>query len=244
MNELRRYRATRFIKPMDRGINRPFLVLATEVDGTEPERFVVKPTAGYQDHTEGPAIDCLATLLARAFGLLSPEPVLVELTTPPSSDKASAGTTQQWYLGDAWLPWMAGAVPKTVRDEADGVYAFDGLVQNTDRPIDNPNLLWKGKHLAVLDHEKAFGHVRKNRGTDQPWRPFLSSGALLQHCLRELAFQLQGVRKDDFAKELWEAILQAQAGGTIRNAFEILENAAPDFATALTAEVRRGSADG
>lgn len=36
------------------------------------------------------------------------------------------------------------------------VFAFDALIANADRRIDNPNCLFLGPDLAIIDHELAF----------------------------------------------------------------------------------------
>lgn len=36
------------------------------------------------------------------------------------------------------------------------VFAFDALIANADRRVDNPNCLFLGPDLAIIDHELAF----------------------------------------------------------------------------------------
>ena len=64
---------------MERGLNKPFLVRAEDPQG-EASLFVVKSRAGFGDRPDHAAIDCFATLLAKAVGLKTAEPALVELT--------------------------------------------------------------------------------------------------------------------------------------------------------------------
>lgn len=49
---LRRFTAVQFRRPMARGLNRPFLVLAQPEDGGERRVVVVKSRAGYADRPE------------------------------------------------------------------------------------------------------------------------------------------------------------------------------------------------
>jgi len=52
---------------------------------------------------------------------------------------------------------------------------------------------------------------------------------MLTHCLREIAIRLHERRGDEFAKELWEGVLQADVEGRIREAFAAVAAAAPEF---------------
>lgn len=108
-------------------------------------------------------------LLAREPGLTAPEPVLVELQD--GFDWAAADHPDHaelirqsigWnvgtiHLGDAWKPWIQGSAPRSIPDVTlESAYAFDAMIQNSDREADNPNMLWRDKELALLDFDKAF----------------------------------------------------------------------------------------
>lgn len=76
---LRRFTAVQFRRPMERGLNLPFLVIGQPAEGGERCPVVVKSRAGYADRPEAMLKELFALLLARELGLTAPEPVLVEL---------------------------------------------------------------------------------------------------------------------------------------------------------------------
>ena len=63
-------------------------------------------------------------------------------------------------LGNGWKTWTQGANPRGLEHHVlESAFVFDALVQNVDRKRDNPNLLWKGDQLAVLDFDRAFEYL-------------------------------------------------------------------------------------
>ena len=193
---LRRFTAVQFRRPMERGLNRPFLVLAQPGDGGARCVVVVKSRAGYADRPEAMLKELYALLLARELGLNAPEPVMVEI--PAGLDWAAADFPEHadlirqstgWnvgtvHLGDAWKPWMQGSPPRSIPVATlETAYAFDAMVENPDREADNPNMLWRGDELAVLDFDKAFCFLRTGEGDARPWRSALVRLNLKRHCL-------------------------------------------------------------
>jgi hypothetical protein len=88
------------------------------------------------------------------------------------------------HLGDAWKPWIQGSAPRSIPDETlETAYAFDAMVQNSDRMPDNPNLLWRGNELALLDFDKAFAHLLPTEHEERPWRIALDRQTLARHSL-------------------------------------------------------------
>jgi hypothetical protein len=193
---LRHLTAVQFRRPMERGLNRPFLVLAQPEGGGERCPVVVKSRAGYADRPDAMLKELFSLLLARELGLTAPEPVLVELqegfewATADFPDHAelirqsigwNVGTI---HLGEGWKPWIQGSAPRSIPTVAlETAYAFDALVQNSDRMPDNPNLLWRGDELALLDFDKAFGFLRILGQDGKPWRNALDRQTLARHCL-------------------------------------------------------------
>ncbi len=193
---LRRFTAVQFRRKMERGLNRPFLVMGAAQDGGERCPLVVKSRAGYADRPDAMLKELFALLLARELGLNAPEPVMVEI--PEGLDWAAADYPEHaelirrslgWnvgtvHLGDAWKPWNKGIAPRSIPVEAlEIAYAFDAMVENSDREADNPNLLWRGDELAVLDFDKAFGFLRTGENEARPWRNALVRLNLERHCL-------------------------------------------------------------
>ncbi len=73
---LRRFTAVQFRRKMERGLNRPFLVMGAPLGGGERCPLVVKSRAGYADRPEAMLKELFALLLARELGLNAPEPWL------------------------------------------------------------------------------------------------------------------------------------------------------------------------
>ncbi len=193
---LRRFTAVQFRRSMDRGLNRPFLVIGAEQDGGKRCPLVVKSRAGYADRPDAMLKELFALLLARELGLNAPEPVMVEI--PAGLDWAAVEFREHaelirqsigWnvatvHLGDAWKPWNKGIAPRSIPVETlETAYAFDAMVENPDREADNPNLLWRGDELAVLDFDRVFCFLRTGEGEARPWRNALGRLNLERHCL-------------------------------------------------------------
>jgi hypothetical protein len=194
--QLRRFTAIQFRRKMERGLNRPFLVIGAPQDGGERRPLVVKSRVGYANRPEAMLKELFALLLARELGLKAPEPVMVEI--PEGLDWAAADFPEHaelirqsigWnvgtvHLGDAWKPWSTGIAPRSIPVETlETAYAFDAMVENPDREAANPNLLWRGDELAVLDFDKAFGFLRIGEKDARPWRRMLLRLNLERHCL-------------------------------------------------------------
>ena len=126
---LRRFTAVQFRRKMERGLNRPFLVMGAPLGGGERCPLVVKSRAGYADRPEAMLKELFALLLARELGLNAPEPVMVEI--PEGLDWAAADYPEHadlirrslgWnvgtvHLGDAWKPWNKGIAPRSIPAE-------------------------------------------------------------------------------------------------------------------------------
>jgi hypothetical protein len=213
---LRKFTAIQFRRKMERGLNRPFLVMGDAEDGSGRLPVVVKSRAGYADRPEAMLKELFGLLLARELGLNTPEPVLVDI--PAGLDWAAADFPEYaelirrsvgWnvgtiHLGDGWKPWNTGIAPRSIpADTLETAYAFDAMVENADREAENPNLLWKGRELAVLDFDKAFCFLRVSETEARPWRSGLIRLNLERHCLHSL---LPGVHdKEILGLSLWDA---------------------------------------
>jgi hypothetical protein len=101
---------------------------------------------------------------------------------------------------------------------------FDGLVQHTDREAENPNLMWKGHELAVLDHEKVFGYLKLAEGEAKPWRRFFQAQPFARHVLAPAGRRMMSA---DFGKGLWENILEQDWGGGFDDCLLAAEAAFP-----------------
>lgn len=213
-----RYTAVQFRRPMERGLNRPFLVLAEAENGKGSERvaLVVKSTAGYRNRPECIVREMFALLLARKVGISVPEPVLVKF--PKGFDYGAADHPEHaelirrspgWnlatvHLGNSWNPWTNTSPPRSIDQETiDSAYCFDAMVQNSDRENENPNLLWKRDQLVLLDFDKAFGHLRVYENDPKPWRKVLALQNLQRHCFYRFLPQLK--EGELLGNAIWEA---------------------------------------
>jgi hypothetical protein len=194
--KLRQFDAVQFRGKMERGLNRPFKAIGKLRDGGDRELLVVKSRAGYADRPEAILRELFSLLLARELGLKAPEPVLVNLQPGFEFGAAdypdSAALIREsfgWnlatvHLGEGWKQWMQGSLPRSISEQSIvGAYAFDAMVQNSDREVENPNLLWRGEELALLDFDRAFAFLRIEEIEPRPWRNTLISQNLNRHCL-------------------------------------------------------------
>lgn len=213
--QLRQFDAVQFRGKMQRGLNKPFLVIGQQRNDESREALVVKSRAGYADKPEAMLRELFSLLLARKLGLIAPEPVLVNLQAgfefgaadfPEIADliRQSPGwNLATVHLGEGWKQWMQISPPRSISGKSmEDVYAFDAMVQNSDRETENPNLLWRGEELALLDFDKAFAFLRKEEAESYPWRKTLIRQVLFSHCLHpHLPVPKEG---DVLAASLWE----------------------------------------
>lgn len=121
--------------------------------------------------------------LAEALGLQVPARSLVEL--PPDMEsldlndeladvlRASAGINLGFaFLADA-RPFEPGDIDRIDVETAAAIMWLDGLVLNPDRTHRNPNLLWSGGQLHLIDHGAALGfhYAWLDVDEDAPRRP-------------------------------------------------------------------------
>ncbi len=186
---------------MNRGFTHPFLVLATDDDTGVESPLVVKPNAGYADRQNARACEVFALVLARKLKIPAVEPVIVTLPKgleygawdyrdyhgadyPELIRQSHGRNLATIHLGTDWKPWTVTSPPRNISPEQmDNAYAYDAMVQNNDRAIDNPNILWKGKNLVMLDYDRSFSFLGFASG-DTPWRKFLPLLMLNLHCLQ------------------------------------------------------------
>lgn len=204
---MRSFTAIRFELPTERGLTRPFLV--TGIDEEENEVIiVVKPNEGYEQHggLEYRNLEAFSLLLANALKLPAVEPVFVEIpeglefgaldfrahTNNQGAvtnfvdliEKSVGSNLGTVHLGTDWKQWNQATRPhKILKNRINDAFCFDALVQNDDRKGDNPNLLWKGDQLALLDFDRAWGLI-SDSDDPYPWRNALSLLTLSQHVLR------------------------------------------------------------
>jgi hypothetical protein len=151
--------ATRYVLPLREGGSLPAVVEAD--DG---ETYVVK-FRGAGQGTRALIAEVLGGELARAAGLPVPALAVIQLDAAIGRNEAhdeirdlllaSVGSNLGLRFLPAALPFDPAA------DAVDGglasrVVAFDAFLQNVDRTPRNPNLLWSGGALWLIDHGAAL----------------------------------------------------------------------------------------
>lgn len=159
--------------------------LACEASAREEVEVVAKLSASCEGGVGSLVAEAMAALLAADLDLPVPQPFVVRLdadfcATIPDPEIASlARRSSPIAFGSEKLPpgyttWPVGkTIPREAVNEAAEVFAFDALIANADRRTNNPNCLFLGPRLAIIDHELAFiteGVIG--------WRPPWEVGAL------------------------------------------------------------------
>ncbi len=234
---VRTFQAIEYLKPADRGINRPVVLRGITVDGSL-ETIFVKTTAGYGDRPTAAGVELFTTLLGRALGLFVPEPVIVEIPSgfervifdaPEYREMLGRSAGKNFgtiALGSDWKTWPVGMSVRAFPEEMiEDILTFDALVQHTDRAADNPNLLWKDHQIAVVDHEKCFGHLCLSGSDQRPWRPLFGNRPLLTHCLR-LAINTK--KTDSFGQRLQTELIGFEFNGKIAQLLAVTAESFPE----------------
>ena len=174
---LRSVRATRYVHPLREGGSLPALI---EVDGGD--LFVAKWRGAGQGATALVA-EVIVGVLARALALPVPQLAILALgdelgrteRDPEIAELLRASVGSNFGLG-----WIAGAIGydaaariPVADDLAARIVVFDAYVMNVDRTARNPNLLWAGEQLWLIDHGAAlYWHHGWDGALDRPARRF------------------------------------------------------------------------
>ncbi len=178
---MRTLHARRVLGADKRGSSWPVLV-ETEEPG---ERQFTKLRGAAQG--TGPLVaEVIVAVLAESLGLRVPRRALVELPQGVESLdendeladllRASAGVSLGFvYLDDASNFGPTTDLERISDEEAAAILWLDGLVANPDRTARNPNLLWQGDALWLIDHGAALGfqYALPNVDRSAARRPYL-----------------------------------------------------------------------
>jgi hypothetical protein len=162
---------------------------------------IVKPSSdpGQQ------AREFLGNKLARAFGLQTPKPLIVQLEDEDLDALRKLYQREQRFFPRC-VPELAGAyrvplgtnIPLNVSLDPDlfepttRLFTFDMLTHYADRTESNPNCSWNGHGLLVFDFEQCFPTEPRLMDAGPAWRP-CSRGLANLHCLYR---HLRGRRAD------------------------------------------------
>lgn len=172
--------AVRFDRRMSKGRTRPCLISCERSDGNEVEAICKFPANG-QTRSTGLVSEAVAAMLAADLGLPVPEPLIVYFDSGFADVVAQRDTEiasimrqgARTAFGSSKLPPGYSIIPPGLNlgenlDIAADIFAFDALTQNPDRMIANPNCLFDGKSLAIIDHELCF-EIDGIIGWKPPW---------------------------------------------------------------------------
>jgi hypothetical protein len=173
MKELPRLHGVAFLEQLDHGATQP-LVLECETTEEEPAgEFVIKLRSRVRNSPAGLAFEYLGWQLADMLGLRVADAALVTLDVELGDSlphtraiigariKDSAGLNfGTRYMVPGYTTWPTGTpIPDELVQSALEIFAFDGIIDNPDRTLAKPNVLWRGDDLLVIDHELVFAFV-------------------------------------------------------------------------------------
>ena len=154
------YRAHRVLRADRSGSSWPVLV------ETDAGVFYTKLRGAAQGPTSLVA-EIVVGALADALGLSVPARVLIDIPPGiPIDDphqelgqliRSSIGRNLGFQLLPNARSFRPGDEPLVDRELASTIVWLDGLVQNPDRTVKNPNLLWSHNQLWLVDHGAALG---------------------------------------------------------------------------------------
>ena len=169
--------ANQFHKRMGTGRTSPCLISCVELNTHPLEdeeespsvvELIVKFSDGCHNKHQGLVAEAFAAMLATDLDLPVPEAFLVqiepEFVTAITDDniRSMAQRSSTWAFGSKKLPPQYATIAEGIplaRDLvllAAEILAFDQMIANFDRRADNPNCLYNGSQLAIIDHELAF----------------------------------------------------------------------------------------
>lgn len=175
---LTRLTATQFIRNMTSGRTTPLLCGCADHNGRHDGEFVVKLLSA-----KGALFELVGSRLATHFGILVPEPAAVQveeefadavnerLRHQIPTRKINAGLKFGSRVISPMTTWLVDRViPEAMFRDAANVFAFDALIQNPDRRVENPNLFTQGDSIYVYDHEEtSFSFLVAVSPSDEPW---------------------------------------------------------------------------
>ncbi len=135
---------------------------------------VVKLSGTWKIGKSGFATEVFVSHLARIVGIPCPQPVILSIPkgfTVAGDDSEVLQRSHGLNFASVYVPeattWlnrenMAGDLIA----QAANILVFDALIQNRDRLVTNPNLLFDGKHIIVIDHEQCLGVLEETTQLD------------------------------------------------------------------------------
>lgn len=171
---LTRLTAAQFIRVMTTGRTSPLLCGCADRNGKHAGEFVVKFLSA-----RGALLEFVASRLARHFGILVPEPAAIEVgqefaklvSERLKPRRLDPGLKFGSKVVNPMAIWLVDrSIPEAMFRDAANIFAFDALIQNPDRRVDNPNLFTQGDNIYVYDHEETcFSFLMALSPSKEPW---------------------------------------------------------------------------
>jgi len=169
--------ATRFVRRMVSGRTKPCLIECEDATGRVVE-LVVKYSSMLMEREKNLALEAIVAMLAADLELPVAEPFVVEFDpmfiTTLTDDALKDALTKSCPLAfgsalqtgvTAWL--QNQAVSSNQARVAAEIAIFDQIIINSDRRPINPNCLFSGDDLVIIDHELSFTRALFWR---EPWQ--------------------------------------------------------------------------
>jgi hypothetical protein len=161
------------------GANKPLLITGVDANGIKGD-YVVKFRSAERMSFEASMRELLAAFIAMQMEITVVRPVIINV----SQDFADLLKGHEaWQYANRSIGYNYGS--EYIKDHstliinqslnnnqlpyAQNIFAFDILIQNTDRRDDKPNMITDGKEIIIFDHELAFGFVFDLFKNPRPW---------------------------------------------------------------------------
>jgi hypothetical protein len=160
--------AIEFVRAATNGRTGP-LIMICETANREIVEIFCKLSAGCEQGVVHLAREAVSVCLAADLGLPVPVPYFVDIPpelAPNISDPIAAtrisGSVSVAFgskRANQFSAWTSGnQISNALLPTAAAALVFDGIIQNPDRRVGNPNCLVKGGDIRLIDHELAFAH--------------------------------------------------------------------------------------
>lgn len=179
MSKVKTLSAVRYEKKMTSGRNSPCVFACENAGNSDSEEFVVK-LKGSSASATGLMFELLATQMAQFLDIPVPEAAIIEIeyslaeaisdTDIAAFLKKSVGKNfGSKFLSCGFCTWPKGkAVPGMIRQTALEIFTYDAMIQNPDRTVDNPNILYDGEYIYTIDYELGFSFINAI-DRQKPW---------------------------------------------------------------------------
>jgi hypothetical protein len=161
------------------GRTRPLILSCEQSEGEFLQRtpMVVKAIGLPEVEPKSFYCELLGNVLAREFGITTPKPCIVNLdpafvsvvnSTSRLKLRPGLAVGTEYFRAAPFLPGAALSTEQL--GQAALIYAYDLMVQNPDRRVENPNCATDGDRLIAFDFEMAFSFLSAIGPVPPPWK--------------------------------------------------------------------------